>query len=123
MGESKTVENALRISTKHALEICPKIKGNPLQKAKRFLNNLLAKKIGIKGKTKGKYYTNAAKNILSVLNAAEANAKQKNLNVEKLFVKQAKADKGYKFIRPKTRAKFAGRKAKMTNITIILEER
>jgi large subunit ribosomal protein L22 len=119
MKEAKAIGRGLRISIKHALPIVREIKGKPLKKAKRFLNDLIEQRVSLNGK----YYTKAAKNILLVLNSAEANAKQKDLNIEKLFVKMAKADKGYKFIRPKSRSKFAGRKAKVTHVTIILGER
>lgn len=62
------------------------------------------------------------KKILEILENAEANAKQKNLNLEKLFI-FPKADKGFRLITPKSRAKFRGREAKVTNIEIILRER
>ncbi|MEM5802140.1 MAG: uL22 family ribosomal protein [Candidatus Aenigmatarchaeota archaeon] len=119
MNEARAVAKGLRISTKKSLVIANQIRNKPLAKAKRLLNDLISKKISLEGK----YYTNTAENFLSVLKSAEANAQQKNLNIEKLFVKQAKVDKGYKFIRPKSRAKFAGRKAKVTHVTIVLEER
>ena len=108
-----------RISFKHSLIVCKKIKGKKLEKAKRFLENLIKRKISIKGK----YYTNTCKKILEVLKNAEANAKQKNLNLERIWVKVAKADKGEVFIRPKSRFRFRGRKMKSTNIYIELEER
>ncbi len=117
--QARAIGKNLRISTKHALILTKRIRNKPLSRAKNFLRNLILKKESIDGK----YYTNAAKTILSVLESAEANAKRKNMNVEKLFLEVAKADKGSKFIRPKTRAKFAGRKAKSTNITIILSEK
>jgi len=60
---------------------------------------------------------------LEILSYAEANANVKGLNTERLYVKSAKADKGRTFIRPKTRFKSRGRRAKSTNLKIILEER
>ena len=108
-----------RISLKHSIVLCRKLKGLKLEKAKKLLEDLIKKKVSIDGK----YYLNASKTLLKLLNSAEANAKQKNLNLEKLFIKSAKADKGRKFVRPKSRFKFRGRKAKMTNLEIILEER
>jgi ribosomal protein L22 len=80
---------------------------------------LLEKKISLGGK----YYTNAAKQILEVLESAEANAKQKDLAGEKLFIKIAKADAGETFIKPKSRWRLRGRKAKSSSITIEVEER
>ena len=72
---------------------------------------------------KGKYYTNATKKFLDILKSAGANAKQKNLAVEKLFVKHAIANEGEAMYRPRTRWGLRGRSQKSTNIEIILEER
>ena len=118
MEASATIKNA-RISLKNSLIICKKIRGKNVEKAKSFLENLINRKISIEGK----YYTNAAKKILEVLKNAEANALKKGLNLERTFIKIAKADKGEKFIRPKSRWRFRGREAKSTHITIIVEER
>jgi large subunit ribosomal protein L22 len=108
-----------RISLKHAIVICKNLKNKKVEKAKNFLKNLIEKKVSLRGK----YYTKAAKKILEVLESAEANAKNKNLNLEKLFVKTAKADKGPTFIRPRSRTRFRGRRFKSTHITIEVEER
>lgn len=108
-----------RISLKHAVVVCKVLKGKKLSKAKELLQNLLDKKESIGGK----YYTKTCKTILQLLSSAESNARQKDLVLEKTFIKKIKADKGRVFIRPKSRAKFRGRKAKVTNIEIMLEER
>jgi ribosomal protein L22 len=71
----------------------------------------------------GKIFPKTTFAFLTLLNSAEANAKQKNLNTEKLFVRIIKADKGYRYVRPKSLAKFRGREAKVTNLSVILEER
>lgn len=115
---AKALLRNARISFKHALVICKTIKKKKVEKAKRFLENLIAKKVSLKGK----YYTKAATKILKVLESAEANAKNNNLDIKRLFVKEAKANKGERFIRPKSRAKFRGRRAKSTHIEIILKE-
>lgn len=108
-----------RISTKHARVLCNAIARKNVTKAKNILNGLLDQT----GNIDGKYYKSASKVFLDVLKTAEANARQKNVNVEKLFVKTVKADKAEKFIRPRTRFKFRGKKAKRTNLEIVLEER
>jgi large subunit ribosomal protein L22 len=112
------VSNA-RISFKDSLILCKQLKGMKVEKAKKFLENLIDQKVSIERK----YYTKASEKVLEILKTAEANAKQKNLNLEKLFIKIVKPDKGEKFIRPKSRFKFRGKEAKSTNIEIILEER
>jgi ribosomal protein L22 len=108
-----------RISFKHAQEICKKISGKKLVAAKKFLQNLQDKKTSIDGK----YFTSATRAVAQALESAEANAKQKNLSTERLFVKIAKADKGMTYFRPRSRFKLRGKKAKMTNLQIVLEER
>ncbi|MGC8812755.1 MAG: uL22 family ribosomal protein [Candidatus Aenigmatarchaeota archaeon] len=115
---SAVLEDA-RVSLKHSVAVCKEIKNKKIEKAKKFLEMLAEKKIDLNGK----YYTNAARKILEILKTAEANAKVKNLNPERLFVKIAKADKGRVFTRPKSRWRFRGRKAKVTRIEIKLEER
>jgi len=112
---SASISNA-RISFKHSIILCKEIKGKKLEKAKTFLQNLVDEKESLDKK----YYTNASKKILEVIKNAEQNAKVKNIDVEKLFIKIAKADKGEKFVRPKTRWGLRGRNAKSTNIKIVL---
>ncbi|MBI4010336.1 MAG: hypothetical protein HY361_04090 [Candidatus Aenigmarchaeota archaeon] len=108
-----------KISFKSSLVLSGELKGLKADKAEQFLNNLLDQKVSIEGK----YYPNVTKVYLEVLKSAEANARQKNLDTEKLFVKIAKADKARKFVRPKSRFKFRGREGKATNVEIVLEER
>lgn len=108
-----------RISSKHSFIICNEIRGKKLERAKKILESMIAKKISLKGK----YYTKASKKILELLENADANAKFRGLSIETLFVKTAKADRGYKFIRPKSRMRFRGRKAKVTNIEIVVGEK
>jgi len=108
-----------RISLKHSVILCKKLKGKKLSKAKSFLQNLIDKKESIEGK----YYTKASNEILKLLKDAEANAKQKNMNEERLFIKRMKADKGFTFLLPKSKAKFRGRRGKVTNLEVVVEER
>jgi ribosomal protein L22 len=108
-----------RISTKHSMAICDEIRGKRMDFAKRFLENLLDRKIRIDGK----YHPNAAKKILEILNSAEANAKIKGLSEEKLFLRKVSVDWGAGFVKPKSRWKLRGRRAKATNISVVVEER
>lgn len=118
MAVSAKLEDA-RISLKHSVAICKELKGKNLSKAKKFLEDLINRKISLEGS----YYTNAAKRILELLSSAEANARFKGLAAEKLFVKAAKADKGFSFVKPKSRWRFRGRRAKAATVAITLEER
>ena len=108
-----------RISFKKSMELCKELRGKKVSFAQSFLQSLLAKKQSLDGK----YYTSTARDFLTLINSVESNAKQKNLDTGKLFIRVFKADKGYKFIRPKSLAKFRGRQAKMTNLQIIVEDR
>jgi large subunit ribosomal protein L22 len=108
-----------RISFKQSIAICKEIKGKNVAKAKQFLENLIYKKVDIKGR----YHPTAARQILQILETAVANAKVKKMNEEKLFVKIAKADTGDSFIKPRSRWGLRGRKAKSANIFIELGER
>lgn len=108
-----------RISLKHSVIVCKELKNKKLDRGKRFLEDLINKKVSLDGK----YYTNTAKKILEILKNAEVNARFKGFDLEKTFIKSIKADKGFTFIRPKSRWRFRGRKQKSTSIEIIIEER
>lgn len=107
-----------RISFKESMKISDTIRKKTLKKAKNILKDLLDKKITLDGKQMPKT-THA---FLTLLKSAEANAKQKNMDTEKLFIRIIKADRGFRYIRPKSLAKYRGREAKITNISVILEE-
>src|SRR2546427_9011569 len=111
--------NEARISSKNSLILARELKGMNLEKAKKFLEDMVEQK----NTFKRKYYSLTSKKSLEVLENAEANAKQKNLNIDRTFVKVVKAGKAGKLMFPKSRSKFRGRRAKSTNIEIILEER
>lgn len=111
-------ENA-RISLKSSKIVCREMKGKKVERAKRMLEGLISEKHSLRGK----YYTKTAKKILEVLKNAEANARIKAMNEERLFISSAKADKGRTFVRPRSRSGRRGERAKMTHLEIIVEER
>ncbi len=101
----------VEISPKAAREVCRAIKGMKLDEAKEFLENVTAKKKpvpyfrykkqvphrhGLEGWYAGKYPVKAAREILKVLEGAEANAEFKGLDAEKLRVIHAAAQRGIK---------------------------
>ena len=108
-----------RISFKQSMEVAKVIRKKNLKKAKTFLEEVLDEKKSIDGK----FWNKTTFAFLTLLKSAEANAKQKNMDTEKLFVRIAKADKGFRYIRPKSLAKYRGREAKITNLTVVLEEK
>lgn len=111
--------NDVKISLKHSIVVCKHLVGKKSDKAVKLLEDLVAGKRNLDGK----HFTKAAKEILSVLKTAEANAKVKGLDADKLYVKVAKVDKGFRFVKPTSRFRFRGRKSKSSSIEIKLEER
>ncbi len=112
-------ETTAKVSLKHSRVLCKAIKGKRLEKARKLMEDLIDERRNLKGK----HYTKASKKFLDILKAAGANAKKKDMSQEKLFVKNAVADKGETTIRPRTRWHLRGRTAKSTNIKITVEER
>ncbi|MBI4167391.1 MAG: hypothetical protein HY515_00390 [Candidatus Aenigmarchaeota archaeon] len=112
---AKAYGRALRISTRHSIEICRAIRGKNLQKAKSMLQRISTRQESLDGK----FYTNAVAEMLSLLESAESNAKAKGLDVNKLIV-LASATKGFTFTRPRSRRKLSGQTGRMTNVQIML---
>jgi ribosomal protein L22 len=108
-----------RVSLKDSVVIFKQIRNKKLEKAKNLLNDLISQKRSLDGK----YYTNAAKEILNLLEDVEANAEALELNTEKLFIKKAVTSKGFRFMLPKSRWTHRGRKAKMCQLEVEVEER
>ncbi|HDJ96719.1 MAG TPA: hypothetical protein ENG45_01455, partial [Candidatus Aenigmarchaeota archaeon] len=94
--------------------------GMNVEKAINFLDNLIKKKIKLPC---GRYHPNAAREIMNLIKSAKANAENKGMSSEKLYIKEIKANKGGTFIRPRSRWKLRGRKAKMCNLEVRLGEK
>jgi ribosomal protein L22 len=117
--KTSTAKSIGRVSFKESMILCDAISRKKVSSAKSLLSGMLDGSRNLEGK----FYPKTAEKVLEVLKAAEANAKQKNFDAEKLFVKVAKADKSFKYVRPKSRFKFRGREAKIANLEIVVEER
>jgi len=137
---AKASGRELRVSPKHATEICKTIKGMKLQQAKTYLQKVIQKKTPIpirKHKTKvphrrgleqkafaGRYPVKAAQKILQLLESAETNAEYKGLDTENLKITHTSAYPGMKIKRYKPRA--FGRMSPdfetLTHIEIILTQ-
>jgi len=111
---SACASSTLPISYKAALAICRKINKMQFVKAKKFIEDLVAEKRAIKRK----FYTKAAKEILSLLSSLESNAKSAGKELEgfKLFIS---ANKGPTLYRLRRKRAF-GHQLKMTNIQAVL---
>jgi len=127
----------MRISPKHTMEVCRAIRGMRLVAAKEYLQAVAAKKRPVpfkrhrkklahrKGaKGSGQYPVKAARAILEVLKNAEANATYKGLDVEKLRIVHASAQKGIIIhgILPRAFARATPFNKPLTNVEIILKE-
>lgn len=107
---AKSVRASLReidVSTKWSRELCQAIKGMKLDKAKKLLEDVIAKKKMIpyrryrklrvhhsETRGPGGYPIKVAKHVLKLLESLEANAEFKGLDTEKLFITHAAAHKG-----------------------------
>jgi len=128
---AKAVGRSMPVSTKQAIEICNTIRKMPLAKAKRLLDEVSRKKIAIKfrrftegaghkpGIGAGKYPVKASKEMLALLESAEANAQFKGLNTGSLVIKHISAQDGGNVWRYGRRRR---RRMKRTHIEIVLEE-
>ncbi len=129
-NSAKAVGLALPISRKQCVNICNTLRGMNVQKAKKLLEQVIAKKKAISysvynwntghkaGMGPGSYPVTACQNILGLLKSAEANAQFKGLSTGNLVIKNASAQKGpstYHFGRQRT-------KAKRAHIELVLEE-
>lgn len=128
---AKAVGPDLSISTKHSIEICRWIRGKKVQKAKDMLNMAMEKKVAVPfkrfkgdighkpGMMAGRYPVKACKEILTIIESAEANAQAKGLSTEDciLHILCHKAAKVRRYGRN------IGRFAKRTTIEAVLEEK
>jgi len=114
-NEVKAAGIGLPLSTKKSTIVCRKLNKMKLDKAKKFLQDLIDKKADIDKK----HYTKTAKEILNILESAEKNAQYKGL--ENLIIKTITAETGPNRIRMKRRRSF-GSRLKNTHIKIVLKE-
>ncbi|MBU5537639.1 MAG: uL22 family ribosomal protein [Candidatus Aenigmatarchaeota archaeon] len=112
-------ETNATVSLKTSELLLKLIKGKKIDRAKKILEDLINRKRNLNGQ----YHTKTAQKLLEIVKSAEANAKNKGMNVEKLFVRNARADKAEKRIFAKSRFPHRGRIGKSANIEIVVEER
>jgi large subunit ribosomal protein L22 len=142
LDTEKTVKASgreLKISPKHAREVCNTIKGMNLDKAKKYLRQVVikkrsvpfrrfTKKLGHRHETEktmvGKYPVKAAAEVLKVLESAEGNAEFKGLDVERLRVTWASAYPAIKIKRaiPRAFGRSSPKTKTLTHVEIALKE-
>lgn len=107
---AKAVGKSLKISPKHAVELCRELRGKKLESAKVYLEEVIQmekavpfkrhnKKVGhrkgLTGWPSGRYPVKAAAQILKVLENAEANAEYKGLDAESLKIMHISSHRGF----------------------------
>lgn len=134
---AKAMGKEMRVSPKHAMEVCGAIRGMKLAVAKEFLESVAAKRKAVPFKRhrkklahrrgaggSGQFPVKAVRAISMVLKNAEANAEYKGLDLEKVRVVHASAHKGITipgFI-PRAFGRASPFNKPLTNIEIILKE-
>ena len=126
----------MRVSPKHAVEICRAIRGMKLSGAKEYLKKVLERKQPVpfrrhrkkvahaRAVGAGRYPVKAARAIIEVLENAEANAEYKGLDVDRLRIVHASAQKGITIpgFLPRAFARATPFNKPLTNLEIILRE-
>jgi large subunit ribosomal protein L22 len=137
---AKASGREIKVSHKAAREVCRAIKGMPLNNAKQYLRDVINKKKAIpftrynkkvghrRGLDKafaGRYPIKTSQQILNVLSAAEANAENKGLDVDRLRIIHAAAYPGMKLKRfmPRAHGRASPKFNTTTHIEIVLEEK
>jgi large subunit ribosomal protein L22 len=136
---AKAMGKEMRVSPKHAMEVCRTICGMRLPQAKEYLESVkekkkavpfkrhrkkLAHRRALTGWDAGQYPVKAVGAVLEVLQNAEANAGYKGLDIERLRVVHAGAQKGITIpgILPRAFGRSSSFNKPTTNIEIILKE-
>ena len=136
---AKASGRELRVSHKHAREVCNTINGMKLNQAKDYLKQVIQKKKavpfkrfnkhvghrhGLEKAFSGRYPVNASTEILRVVESAEANAEYKGLDMESLRIVHASAYPGMKIKRfiPRAFGRSSPRYNTLTHVELILEE-
>jgi large subunit ribosomal protein L22 len=137
---AKASGREIRVSHKHAREVCKTIKGMTLTHAKEYLKNVIIKKQpvpfkrfrkkaghrhGLEKAFAGRYPIKAAAKVLIVLEAAEANAENKSLDLDRLTIMHAAAYAGMKIKRftPRAHGRASPKYETLTHIEIVLNEK
>ncbi len=137
---AKASGRELKVSHKAAREVAKALKGMDLALAKDYLRDVMAmkkpipytrytKKLGHKGgmqkRCVGRFPIKTADAILGVLQAAQANAENKGLDVDRLRIMHAAAYQGMKLKRytPRAHGRASPKYEILTHVEIVLEEK
>jgi len=136
---AKAMGYEMPISFKHAVEICRVIRGKKIEDARNLLEEVIEmrraipfkrykKKVAHKKLEKwyaGRYPQKAAKHILKILRNLEANAEYKGLDLDKLIIVHAQAQKGRVIQRymPRAFGRATPRFQQLTTVELVAEVR
>ena len=137
---AKASGREIRVSHKAAREVCHTVKGMTLSNAKSYLRDVIDKKKavpftrhkkklghrgGIEKAFAGRYPIKTSQQILRVIGAAEANAENKGLDLDRLRIIHASAYPGMKIKRytPRAHGRASPKYQTTTHIEIVLEEK
>ncbi|NPA76093.1 MAG: 50S ribosomal protein L22 [Euryarchaeota archaeon] len=134
---AKAYGKNLPISLKDSVNLCRALKGMNLEAAKDYLEEVIKKKRAVpyfryldsvshrRGLGPGKYPVKEAKYILKVLENAEANAENKELDTDNLYIMHIAAHKGeiYKRYMPRAMGRSTEIRKEHVHIEVILEEK
>jgi len=134
---AKAFGRDLPLSLKDSVNLCRALKGMRLDEAKEFLEDVIEKKRAVpyfryldsvshrRGIGPGKYPVKEAKHILKVLENAEANAENNDLDTDNLYILHIAAHKGRGFKRyvPRAMGRSVEIRRDRVHIEVILEER
>jgi large subunit ribosomal protein L22 len=137
---AKASGREIRVSHKHAREVCKTIKGMMLSNAKTYLNDVIEKRKavpfrrfkkklghrhGLLKASAGRYPVKTAQQVLKVVEGAEANAENKGLDVDRLRIIHAAAYPGMKIKRymPRAHGRSSPKYETTTHIEIVLDEK
>lgn len=129
---AKVTGRDLSISTKQSVEICKFIRGKSIKKSKELLEKVINGELAVpftrfnrdmghkKGKiAAGRYPNKASSELLKLINSLEANAQNKGLDSNSLYIKKIVANRASQ---PWHFGRLRRRKMKRTHIEITAEE-
>ncbi|MGD6809419.1 MAG: 50S ribosomal protein L22 [Candidatus Bathyarchaeia archaeon] len=137
---AKASGRELKVSHKAAREVCRAVRGMMLSTAKEYLRDVIAmkkavpyarynKKLGHRhGLVRtfaGRYPVKTTEHILRVVEAAESNAENKGLDVDRLRIMHAAAYPGMKLKRftPRAHGRASPKYETTTHVEIVLDEK